>query len=290
MGKIGSGTLNLIDAYKGFNHIRTEELSESNGTYSVFETWLIATGIAYESYTMSINSSLNSPFVSVSIDGNIKGLTQIPPSGYNADISTISGAYNTAYQNALNKYNIISNSGQFGLTSDLFARANNTVAVQLNSQPTSVAIGSNPFLGEVSYGLNFDNRPTNIISGVLSETISVNDTYPGDIFAIIPVIGRTTGPVLQYIGGRTEYKRDVSISLLMDYMKVPYGGTRNTLLLQKPSVIEPTATQLSELINELSPANESGVRKYFLSPPSESWNPKEGSYNLNLSWTYELDK
>ena len=41
---------------------------------------------------------------------------------------------------------------------------------------------------------------------------------------------------------------------------------------------------------QASPANEPGVRKYFLSPPAESWNPKTGSYSLNLDWTYEIDK
>jgi len=76
----------------------------------------------------------------------------------------------------------------------------------------------------------------------------------------------------------------------MDYTKIPYGETRNPLLLKKPSVVSPTAEQIHELLIELSPANEPGVRKYFLSPPSESWSPKDGQYSLNLSWTYELDK
>lgn len=285
-GQIGSGTIDLIGTYQGFNHIRSEQLSESAGTYSVSETWFIASGTAYENYNMSINSSIDAPFISVSIDGSIKGLSEIPPSGFGA----IPSGKKTAYDNALTKYNQITNNGQFGLTSDIFKRADNAVSVQLNSQPRSITLGVNQYNGELTYNLQFDNRPTNIVSGVLSETISVNDTYPGDIFAVIPVIGRKTGPILQYIGGRSEYRRDISINLTMDYTKVPYGAKRNTLLLQKPSVIEPTATQLAELINELSPANEPGIRKYFISPPQESWNPKEGTYSINLGWTYEIDK
>jgi hypothetical protein len=287
-GKIGSGTLNLIDTYRGFNHVRNEQLSESAGTYSVTETWFIASGTAYENFNMSLSSSIDAPFISVSIDGSIRGLSEFSPSGFGGNDSNY--GKKSAYDNALLKYNQITNNGQFGLTSDVFKRANNTVAVQLNSQPRSITVGVNQYAGELSYNLQFDNRPTNIISGVLSEAISINDTYPGDIFAVIPVIGRKTGPVLQYIGGRTEYKRDISINLTMDYTKVPYGSGRNTLLLQKPSVIEPTATQLASLINELSPANEPGIRKYFISPPTESWNPKEGTYSINLGWTYELDK
>ena len=104
------------------------------------------------------------------------------------------------------------------------------------------------------------------------------------------MLGRKTGPVLQYIGGRTEYTRDLAINLIMDYTKIPYGSGRNPLLLKKPSVIEPTATQIGNLIKELSPQGEPGIRKYFISPPSESWEPKTGSYSFNLTWTYELDK
>ena len=86
-----------------------------------------------------------------------------------------------------------------------------------NGQPNSVTVGANKFAGTLSYQLQFDNRPTNIISEVVSENIEVNDTYPGDVFTTIPVIGRKTGPVLQYLGGRTEHRRDVSLSFVMDY-------------------------------------------------------------------------
>ena len=136
----------------------------------------------------------------------------------------------------------------------------------------------------------FNNRPTNIISGVISENISVNDTYPGDVFAVIPVLGRETGPILQYIGGRTEYKRDVAVNLVMDYTKIPYGSGRDPLLLKKPSVVEPTASQIAEVLRAVSPQFEPGVRKCFVTAPSESWSPKDGTYSFNVSWTYELDK
>jgi len=285
MGSIGSGTISLVNAYGGFNHVRTEQMSESAGSYSVTETWLLASGTAYENYDMSISNNVDNPYVGVSINGNIKGLTQIPPSGFTSDNTARS-----AYDNALSKYNVVSNSGQFGVGSDIYKRANNIVAVQLNSQPKSITLGTNSFNGDVTYSLQFDNRPTNIISGVLAESIVITDTYPGDVFAIIPVLGRAQGPILQYIGGRTEYKRDLSVNLVVDYTNVPYGNTRSTLLLKKPSVVEPTATQIASLIQELSPSGEPGVRKYFVNAPVESWTPREGSYSLNMSFTYELDK
>jgi len=293
MNQIGSGTLNLISSYRGFNHVRTEEANVSDGSYSVTENWVIASGTAYENYTMSIKSDTSAPFVSVGIDGTIKGLSEVLSSGVEyGGVGDISAQYgsNLPYANATKKFREISNEGKYGIASNVYKRANNAVAVQLNTQPKSISLGTNEFIGEITYALEFDNRPTNIISGVLSENISVNDTYPGDIFAVIPVIGRETGPILQYIGGRSEYRRDVSIELGLDYTDVPYGSGRASLLLQKPSIVEPTRTQIRNLINELSPAQEPGIRKYFINAPTESWNPKNGSYNFSISWVYELDK
>ena len=292
-GRIGAGTLDLIKDYNGFNHTRTESIDETAGSYSVVETWLLASGTAYENYTMSVNTALGDPFVKVSINGNVKGLTQRRANDQEYGGGSNDGDYYKVpnqYENALNHYNGISNNQLFGVGSMIYKRANNQTQVQLNAEPKSVALSVNEFAGEITYALEFDNRPTNIISNTVNETISINDTYPGDVFATIPVIGRTTGPVLQYIGGRTEYRRDVAVNLTMDYTKIPYGSGRSPLLLAKPSVNEPTATEIANLLDSLSPANEPGIRKYFISAPTESWEPKTGNYNFNISFTYELDK
>jgi hypothetical protein len=301
-----SGLFSLSNRYKGYNHSITENIDRVAGSYSVSETWLLSQEDAYENYKMSISSSLGGPFVNVSIDGAIKGLSLIVPSGtvYGGESNLTADPFpatfndyrqpatppNTAYQNALNKYYSVSNFGRFGLISDIYKRANASVGANLNSQPKSISLGLNEFTGEITYNVEFDNRPLNLISGVLTENISVNDTYPGDVFAMIPVIGRATGPILQYIGGRTEYKRDVGIEFVVDYTDIPYGLDRTRYLLSKPSLNEPIRSQINNVIATLSPANEPGIRKYFLNPPSESWNPKEGRYSLNLSWVYELDK
>jgi hypothetical protein len=290
LGFLGSGIYNLISAYQGFNKTRTESIGVDDGSYSVTENWLLASGKAYETYNMSVSTSIDSPFVSVSINGEVKGLTSFPPSGdiYGGNFPTSTSG--TPYKNALDKYYEISSSGRFGVGSNIFKRANNTVAVELNAQPKSVSLGLNERAGEISYALEFDNRPTNILSGVLTESISITDTYPGDVFATIPILGRKTGPILQALGSRTEYRRDFTLDLLMDYTDLPYGSGRSSLLLQKPSLVEPIRTQLIRLVRELSPEKEPGIRKWFVSAPVENWTPKEGRYNLSLSWTYELDR
>lgn len=277
----GSGVFNQ---FKSYNRFFSEQVDVAGGTYTLNDRFFLGSGIgAKDEFSISVSSSTDNPYVSVSIDGQIIG----------QELNSGSGEYiyeSGAYFNARKKWNDISNSGQFGFNSTIYKRCNASVAVQLNTQATSISIGANEQQGTINYNVSFNNRPTNIISGVLAESINISDTYPGDVFSVIPIIGRKNGPILQYIGSRTEYKRDLQVSLTMDYTKIPYGSGRNPVLLKKPSVVEPTASQLSKLINEFSPAYESGIRKYFISPPTETWNPKEGTYNLNISWTYELEK
>lgn len=279
--------LNLAsNVYGGYNHSRTESIDKNAGTYTVADTWLLSSGTAYENYDMSLSSSIENGLYKVGINGNIKGLSSIPASGsiFGGNGTT---QLNSSYGNAINKYRQVSNNGNYGPTSWIYKRAQNTLGITLNPTPLSVSIGSNEFTGEITYSVEFDTRPTNLISGVLSEQISIQDTYPGDVFAVIPVIGRSTGPILQYIGGRTEYQRSVGIDIIVGS---GYGGTaRQQTLLSKPILIEPMRSSINNLISQLSPAREPGIRKYFLSPPSESWDPKERRYTLNLNWTYEID-
>jgi hypothetical protein len=287
-GVIGSGLLNLVNSYRGFNRVVNEKVNPTDGSYSVTETWLLSSGIAYESYNSSVNVSIDNPFVSVSMTGKVKGLNAVPVSG------TVFGgnlpSSGNVYQNALDKYYQISNSGKFGVGSDIFKRADSLIGPQLNAQPKSIAVSYNEIIGEIDYSVEFDNRPVNILSGVLSEDISISDTYPGDVFATITIPGRTRGPILQPIGTRTEYKRDLSINFNVDYTDIPYGSGRTSLLLQKPSIVEPIRTQLINLIREFSPEKETGIVKYYISAPVENWTPKNGAYSLQLSWTYEINR
>jgi hypothetical protein len=287
-----SGILNIGSAHGGFNHSRTENIDVTQGTYGVQDTWILSSGNSYENYSLSLNSSESDPLTRVSIQGTIKGLTSIPASG-----SVFGGNHtsslNTAYENAINKYRAITNNGQFGLNAHTYKRAQNAAGgITLNEIPLSISLGTNEFTGEINYTIEYDSRSRNFVSGVSFEGISVTDSYPGDIFAIIPVIGRPTGPVLQYIGGRTEYKRQLSINLVVDGITISASGNQSVnrdSLLSKPSLREPTRAGIISAINAYSPAREPGIRKYFVDPPTETWDPKDGRYSLNITWTYELN-
>lgn len=289
--------LNIGTQYKGYNHSRTISYDRNAGSCSVNDSWILASGTqAIENYTISIDTSRDNARTTVKLNGTIKGLSDLIASGYQA------GSYtNTPYSGAIEKYNNITDTGRFGIGCGLYKRAKYVVptGVTLNTQPLSVSLAANEIAGEITYSIDFDNRPQNYFTGVLGENISVNDTYPGDSFSLIPVLGRSAGPVILYNKTRTVYSRNVNIEILLDTTDLPYANgsqtwsnstDRSLLMLRKPSLNSTIRDQLKDLIRSLSPFGEPDVSGVFLNPPTETWIPKEGRYTLTLDWNYEKSK
>lgn len=267
-----------------------EKVNRTAGSYEISEVFtFVNTGItpvapyAIEDFNISIDQT-EGALTNVSIQGSIKGLNTNNPT---------SSTTSNKYQNALNYYNAVESS--------LYSKAKNNCGLDwLHPMPKTKTVGRLPFAGEVSYSYSYDNRPPNIIPGSISEEIIVNDTYPGQIFAVIPVIGRDQ-PVLQYLNSRTEYKRNLQINVNMRnisnnwgsntnssgvWTNATYTGVYNWLFTQKPSVTNQAAFEV--IYDACNPANEVGVisSKVFYTAPQETWNPKTGQYSYVIEWTY----
>jgi hypothetical protein len=65
---------------------------------------------------------------------------------------------------------------------------------------------------------------------------------------------------------------------------------RQQSVLSKPSLNEPFKSQINSIIHAYSPIQEADIRKYFVSPPSETWDPSTGRYSLQINWTYEVGR
>ena len=175
-------------------------------------------------------------------------------------------------------------------------------------KPLTRSVARNFSAGTISYTYNFDDRPPNLIPGSISESIQVNDTYPGEIFSVTPVIGRSQ-PVLQYLNSRSEYKRSLSINVTMGKPTGYAWGTepganvdisgritgnhdnilKSLMLHQKPSISN--SFELNYIYQAANPVNDPYFTvvggKCFHSAPTESWDAKTRNYTYNIEWTYE---
>lgn len=253
-----SGVLNLPSYYHGVNHVRGESLDKLGGSYAVTETWVVASGNATEDFTVTTTRNIDDGLTTVDIQGDIRGY-DIRDSNFQIT--------QTKYTSASGKFDTVQN--------QLLSRAQAYSGYTLNVTPKSESVGRNPIAGVINYNFTYDNRPSNCITGARSENITIIDNYPADVFAAIPVLGRTAGPVLQSISTVTVAQRQLTIEAIM----VPSAScaTLQTDLNTKPDV--------TSIINAAK--NGLTYTQIFTDRNEESWSPKSGRYSRQISWTYQ---
>jgi len=280
-----------------------EGIDAEAGTYTLNENFLLyreTTGVSgvgfpvVETITVNHNTEENQTN-KLSIQGTIQGL------------NTTSGIASSGneYQNALGYWTGYVNSGDVALHAYQMAKGGSHTG-WLHPKPLSRSIVNDFGAGQISYTFEFDDRPPNLIDGSISESIQINDTYPGELFSVTPVIGKSQ-PVLQYLNSRSEYKRSLSINIVMgagtgviNQNTVNISGLmpnhtakreflQNKLLTGKPSITN--RDDLASIFWAMNPVNDPNFEvvdgKCFHSAPTESWDARTRNYSYNIEWTYE---
>ncbi len=269
-----TGVLNLpTTGLEGYNHIRTVQVDELGGSYSVNETWLVANfgtaanaGKAIEDFTATIKYGGDNGLVSVGINGSIQGVeTRTYGSGPGGFAIT-----QTKDEAARQYWN--------NVQSKLYGRAVYAASgftTNVNPRPLIYDLGINPTRGVYNYSYSYDDRRCNFIDGAIMEDINIQDNNPTDIFTSIIVLGRARGPILQDLNTVTSSSRNVSIELVMP---VSGGCTISQLMNSKPT------TQVNELLCELQSSIDAA--QIFKTTDNDNWNPKTGRYSRQVAWTY----
>ena len=289
-------------SYKPANFVYQESIDREAGTYSLTETYTLYSGGFPVIENINISQDVADNGVNtVNIQGTIQGLNTVDGFSY----------VNNAYLNADSYFTGVIDTG-IPCTAYYYARGvlrdyNNPSNIPwLHPRPLSQSIARDFNAGTISYTYNFDDRPANLVPGAITESIQINDTYPGELFSVTPVIGRSQ-PVLQYLNSRSEYKRSLSISLTMAQTGNPSFGSTNAngeivsdsatrrgilqrmFLTEKPSISQTSA--LNDIFQAANPVNDPNFTvasgKCFHSAPTENWDARTRNYSYNIEWTYE---
>lgn len=293
----------ITSGYKIGNISYQESVDREAGSYSISESYLAYSGSHPVIETININKDLGEDGVTaISVQGTVEGL--------HTGVFTPSGS---AYQNA-NTYftGIIEDSGTGVCTAFKYARSvletGTNQFAWLHPKPLSKSVARDFNKGVISYTYNFNDRFPNVLPNTISESIQVNDTYPGENFSVTPVIGRSQ-PVLQYLNSRSEYKRSLSINLTVARPTGAYGLLNKDVIINNTGVLsnsqvtlmkaylvntKPSITNTTELnyiFQAANPVNDDNFQvangKCYHSAPTETWDPKTGNYSYNIEWTYE---
>lgn len=266
-----SGVLNLPSFYNGYNQVRSENLDKQAGTFGVSENWILTSGNVIEDFTVNRQDAIESPYISVSIQGSVQGLETRDT---NYQLTT------TKYQAASGAFNSIQNI--------LFSRAKSySNTDNLNFIPMTQDIGRNPVAGNISYSYQYNTRPSNYVSGAKNEMISIVDNLAGDIFAMIPILFRAAGPIFQNLGTKTEKSRQLTLELLMPSVAslgVNVAGLQNTFNTN-PRFNPGTSGAINDIIVAATPTTF--IVSPFTTNPQEAWEPRNGRYSYTRTWVFE---
>lgn len=285
-----------ISSYGTGNYIYTESIDKEAGSYSLSESFILYKSGSHpiiEEVSLQYNKSENG-INEVTVQGQIEGINSLIgltgiSNKYTNALSYVSGVLEYNENSIVNTYN--------------YAKSILDSTQWLNPKLLSKSYTYDVSNGRISYNHVFNDRPPHIIPGSISESVQINDTYPGEIFSVTPVIGRSQ-PVLQYLNSRSEYKRSLSINVTMDstgnlYTSLPtgqngefngsYSHLQNIYINQKPSVLQPASfNMIYQAVNPVNDPNFTVVNgKCYHSAPTESWDARTRNYTYNIEWTYE---
>lgn len=253
------------------NYNRVVRSSETNGTYDLTETWILAasgSGFTYDAiddFTIDISETRDSPITTVTVNGTIQGLEEV----YYDPCYTVSGS---KYENALTYYNSIKNSV-------IFDRAELVSGLSLNPVTSSKTYSHNPKNGVITYTYSYDDSPSFCLTGinVYNESFIVETNYPKDVYSKINVLGRTC-PILQCLGIKTEASKNISINLVTD---VASGCPTS------PSYFDfPGSTEIENIIYGFYADLTGDYGAVYIENNTESWDPRTGNYSRAVTFVY----
>jgi hypothetical protein len=196
----------------------------------------------------------------VTVDGTITGYRTANP-------ATPFGANNQLerYNNAVTYFEAIE-------PNILGLAATYVDTTKVNPTPYSKQVAHNTLDGVVTYNYEYNSTPVPCYPGALSEIITVTDDAATQVIAIIPVLGRAAGPVIQDIGTVKEKRRSLSVEIVVAIN----GSMTNCELI---------ATQATPNV-DITPYAPSGSIVY-LEQDTVSWSPTTGRYVRTAAWIYQ---
>lgn len=285
-----SGVLNLnitglggTASYYPYNHMRGTSRSETQGSYSVDESWLVAlsgTGDVYsgalratEDFEISVVESAEDDLTQCSIQGTINGWES---RSYGAGISGVSDfrISETKIQAAEAYWTNI----QPRLYSRCQLYAESTASRNLNILPLTKTVGYSPSRGSINYNVQYNDDPrVRFISGALSESISMDHNLATDVIASLPIPSRLAGPIIQGMNTYTSPTLTFNVEVNMPH------STGTGLVGFMEGI---PRTQVNSFLCQVQADLTGSYSGVYVIDNKEGWSPPK--YTRSVTWLYSL--
>lgn len=255
--------------YNSFNKVYSYQQDIQAGSYSVDRSWVISKAAASMTVELSSNVDPSAEYNTIDISVTVTGLDK--NGGYT---NTAKGTNNDKYANALAVFDT--------------AAAPNTFT-WANTFYTSLSLGTSTLKDSTRSSSRTDNKSDGIIT--LNETYNDGDIstdFPcassqnvnltetnalgiQQVVAILPVIAKIDGPVIQNMGTTQERTRSATLDLQIK--------KEDNCRFTKPDGI-------SYLLANYEPTGPDNV---YIQGATDSWSPSTGAYSATVDWVWTDD-
>lgn len=152
----------------------------------------------------------------------------------------------------------------------------------------STSVSRNLKTGQLTYSYTY--RCCDVcVSGAIRESVNITREFPSQVVAIIPILGRSCGPIIQDKGTKTVEKCSIAIDLTFSkecgcsYSK-PAG-----LEAAIQGIISGAGVCSSNCHTVLTNRDSAGCDRQgcYLVNDVDSWNPRTGRYTRNITYILE---
>lgn len=257
--------------YTAYNHLYTYNKDIQGGTYSVERTWIASKQLASMTIEFSNNIDSNAEANTVGVNLVVTGLD----SSKSATTSS-AGSDNNKYDNAVAFVNTITSTFLALWASNAY-----TGAGSLNLVPVSTSRTDNKGDGVITINQTYDDKEISVdFPCATSQTVTINDSNAdggNNIVAVLAVIAKSDGPVIQNM--QTTGERTRSITLDLQIKKE--DSCRDT----KPSGIDWIENNYKP--EKIVLGNDTLV--VYRQSASDSWSPSNGSYSATVDYIWTAD-
>lgn len=260
--------------YNAYNQINTYTNDITAGSYAVERTWVIAKSGA--SVTVELTSNVDPSAESNTVDLSVTFTGLDSEKGYTKDGTTTT---NDRYANAVTAYNL--SSGNFfnwaqsyynttGIGGDSGALQENTATFSRTDNKSDGVISVSYSYTDLVIDSDFPCASSQTVN--LSET---NALGIQQVVAILPVIAKADGPVIQDMATTQERTRSATLDL---QIKKRIDGNENCRGV-KPDGI-------TWLLGKYEPVGPDYV---YIQSATDSWSPTSGAYSATVEWVWTDD-
>jgi hypothetical protein len=278
-GAVQAGYVAAFDSsYQSYSQVRTGSIDVAGGSYQTTSTYILSNGMATYDINIRYDEGEEGD-VTVGIEGTVSPIST----------GTFTSTKNVKYAAVDGLYQKISDSGKWTKMTTL---AQSTLpyyydpsgnSITLDDSPRSISVGKNKTTGQVTFNLGYKGISSyakslkNQIPGAIAASLNISQDNPKYLplqfqqVAVIPILFKSDGPILQDIATTKERKRTVQLDVTLKQ------GFRD------PN--KSPASSCYPIVAAYKPASNN-TNSVYVQNFTDQWDWANGKYSLTVDWIY----